>query len=61
MEIVIENMFGRFGIREYREVDSRKSGQWLLLSSSPKGKAEKLPGGTKKTSRKVVLVLTSPV
>lgn len=61
MEIVIENMFGRFGIREYREVDSRKSGQWLLLSSSPKRKAEKLPGVTKKTSRKVELVLTSPV
>lgn len=61
MEIVIENMFGRFDIREYREVDSRKSGQWLFLSSSPERKAEKWPGVTKKTSRKIELVLTSPV
>lgn len=61
MEIMIQNMFGRFDIKGYREVDSRQSGQWLFPSSSPAGKAEKLPGFTKKTSRQVELVPGSPV
>lgn len=41
-------MFGRFGMKGYRGVDSRQSGKWLFPSSSPEGKAEKLPGVTNK-------------